>query len=677
MLANSHTLIYYLIALSVPLDKFLLYFSETEMKIGSIVICPMMSRKEYGVIMERVNFEYLNLNNLKPEKIKSIIENTGYLCDKDFLKFITQLSAYNMQKIGEVVMSITPNYRILHEGKNIKSKIIKNKANIVKNVQSIIELSQKQIEISEAIFSEITHFKSHVIDGVTGSGKTMIYLSVVEKIINLSDDSQILILLPEIALTPQTKEFFKSKLGFEPHIWHSGITKSQKKQTLQSMLNKTIRVIIGTRSAILLPFQNLKLIVIDEEHDQSYKQSDKMIYSGRDMAILRAKILDIPIILLSATLSLETYFNCKQEKYSMYKIEERYSKVEMPQVEIIDLIAKDAKPRSGESISPKVLQIAKDTIESGHQVLFFLNRRGFSSSIICGACQAFIECNNCSVNMAYHSFKNIMMCHYCGFSSTIPNECNTCKESEKWIKIGFGVERVSEELKKHFPNIKQQIFSSDEIGKINIDEVLSNITSGETQIIIGTQMISKGYNFPKLKCVVIVDTDTGFLDGDFRLYEKTYQMITQVSGRAGRFDERGLVLIQTYQKNNPAIIAIAKMDKEKFYADELVRRDSKYNPLPPLFRQIAIIISSANEDLAMNVSNNIMKYLYDEISHLVKIFGPAQSLIKRINRQYRYRILLSFSKKQGIMNEIREALSKFETKGNIVIKIDVDPMNFL
>ncbi|QED23181.1 replication restart helicase PriA [Candidatus Deianiraea vastatrix] len=714
---------YYQIAIAAPFDKLLTYKISEKMPIGSIVLCKIMSRTEYGVIMSEILPQNIDFDLAK---IKEIHEKTPLVIDEKMLSFIHQLASYNMQKIGEVIDAFMTNYEILHKGFAISSKIKKDKIPAIKT----IELSDKQREISDNIIADCDKFSTHVIDGVTGSGKTMIYLSVIEKILknnsvdnlangeknnsdnansdadlsqystrkcdsaacekisqdghhpcsnkaNNKQNSQILIMLPEISLTPQTSSFFEEKLGIKPLLWHSNITKAKKRDILREIMSGDARVIVGTRSAILLPFVNLKMIIIDEEHDSSYKQSEKMIYSARDMAIMRAKILDIPAILLSATLCLETHFNAKSGKYRLHSINERYTKVKMPEIIVVDMTKKEEKPRSGECISARVLQIAKDVIESGKQVLFFLNRRGFSTSVMCGACNEFLGCENCSVNMAFHESKNLAICHYCGYTSQIPNDCKACKDVDKWVKIGFGVERVALELKKHFPSAKQQIFSSDEVDKASIDGILDDINSGKTQIIIGTQMISKGYNFPHLKCVVIVDTDTGFLDGDFRLYEKTYQMITQVAGRAGRFDERGLVLIQSYQQNNPAIMAIASMNKAKFYDDELRRRDSKYNPLPPLYRQIAIIISSNNEDLASNIAKNMMKHLYDNISHIARIFGPAPSLIKRINRQFRFRILISFAKKQGFMQEIYDTISKFQAKCDVMIKVDVDPLNFL
>ncbi len=577
-----------------------------------------------------------------------------------------------MQNLGDVIDGfLSAHLSIIKSPEGRKKDDVKFEFNDPK-----LNLSEKQKEISDKIYENIDKFSVNLINGVTGSGKTMIYLDIVSKFLS-QKTGQILVCLPEIALTPQTQEFFKSKLGFSPKIWHSGVTKAKKRDTAKEIISENCRLIIGTRSAILLPFSNLKLIIIDEEHDGSYKQSDKMIYSGRDMAILRSKILNIPIILLSATPSLETHFNCEQKKYEIFEINERYSKVQMPQVQIIKMMEKQNRPRSGESISPSVLNIAKSIIDDGFQVLFFLNRRGFSSSILCGGCKTLAGCPNCSVNMAYHQAKNLMMCHYCGYSNLIPKTCNFCNEEDKWVKIGFGVERVAEELAKFFPDVKQQIFSSDEITKMNLEEVTENIISGETKIIIGTQMISKGYNFPKLKCVVIVDTDTGFLDGDFRIYEKTYQMITQVSGRAGRFDEQGLVLIQSYQENNQAVNAIAKQDKAEFYAQEILRRNSKYNPLPPFYRQIAIIVASEEWQEAKNISTDFAKHLQKNLSNQIKIFGPAESLIKRVNKQYRYRILLSLPREKGVMNIVKNAIDSFPIKSSTMIKIDVDPVNFL
>ncbi len=631
---------------------------------------PIQSRKIYGIVKELITHEELVKDGMNINKIKGILENFGSICDEKFIEYIYQIASYNMQKLGDVVGMVTSSLSIISE----KSRVKPPENALI--CQKDITLSDLQQKIADEICKESGKFYVSLLDGVTGGGKTAVFLKVAQNILSLNPESQVLVCLPEISLTPQTQAFFANILGFHPTVWHSSISKAQKKISLKKILNKEARVIIGTRSSILLPFANLKLIIIDEEHDSSYKQSENVIYSGRDMAIMRAKIWNIPIILSSATPSVETHYNAIQGKYNRYNLNQRFSKVEMPEIKLIDMADKAYKAQTGKSISPKVIEIAKTYIESGGQVLFFLNRRGFSTSIICGSCRSFVECVNCSVNMAYHKSKNLLICHYCGYYSGIQPECKKCNEVDKWVKIGFGVEKVSEELGEYFPDTVQHIFSSDNIDKGNMNEVIDDITSGKTQIIIGTQMISKGYNFPKLKCVVIVDTDTGHLDGDFRIYEKTYQTITQVAGRAGRFDERGLVLIQTFQVNNPAILSIIQDNKEAFYKSELARRDSKYSQLPPITRQIAIIIASEEDSDARTSANEMGKYLASSLGNLVKIFGPAPSLVKRVNKQYRYRLIISTAKNAQIMNQIRELVIAFKAVKSIV-KIDVDPKNFL
>ncbi len=651
----------------------LTYSSLSSVAIGTIVSCRVQNRLEYGIVAGKISLEDIAELGFKIEKIKPIEELFEYQISQKDIDYIDQFWAYNMQNLGDIIDAfLSAHLAIIKSPKPKKEKLAPD----FNFKNPLLALSDRQSEISNQVYNQINQFGVHLINGVTGSGKTMIYLDIVAKYLS-ENSGQILVCLPEIALTPQTQEFFRSKLNFSPKIWHSGITKAKKRDTALDILSGKERLIIGTRSAILLPFKDLKLVIIDEEHDGSYKQSDKMIYSGRDMAILRSKSLDIPIILLSATPSCETYFNAKHSKYTLYEINERYSKVQMPDVQIINMMDKSHKPRSGESISPTVLNIVKQVLDDGFQALFFLNRRGFASCIICGGCKNLIGCPNCSVNMAYHQSKNLLMCHYCGHSSQVPKQCDFCSEEDKWVKIGFGVERIGDELAKFFPDQNIQIVSSDEVTKSNIDGVMGDIVSGKANIIIGTQMISKGYNFPKLKCVVIVDTDTGFLDGDFRIYEKTFQMITQVAGRAGRFDEKGLVLIQSYQENNPALQAIQKYDKEGFYESEINRRNSKFNPLPPFYRQVAVIIAAEDFSDAKSISVALAKHFRVSVSQNVKIFGPAPSLVKRVNKQYRYRILLSCPKNTHYLNEIKSAIDSFGVKSNAMIKIDVDPLNFI
>jgi primosomal protein N' (replication factor Y) (superfamily II helicase) len=651
----------------------LTYSSLSSVAIGTIVSCRVQNRLEYGIVAGKISLEDIAELGFKIEKIKPIEELFEYQISQKDIDYIDQFWAYNMQNLGDIIDAfLSAHLAIIKSPKPKKEKLKPD----FEFKNPLLDLSDRQYEISNDIYQKINQFRVHLIDGVTGSGKTMIYLDIVAKYLS-ENSGQTLVCLPEIALTPQTQEFFCSKLGFSPKIWHSGISKAKKRDTAIDIISGKERLIIGTRSAILLPFKDLKLVIIDEEHDGSYKQSDKMIYSGRDMAILRSKSLDIPIILLSATPSCETYFNAKHSKYNLYEINERYSKVQMPDVQIINMMDRSNKPRSGESISPTVLNIVKQVLDDGFQALFFLNRRGFASCIICGGCKNLIGCPNCSVNMAYHQSKNLLMCHYCGHSSQVPKQCDFCSEEDKWVKIGFGVERIADELAKFFPDQHVQIVSSDEVTKSNIDGVMGDIVSGKANIIIGTQMISKGYNFPKLKCVVIVDTDTGFLDGDFRIYEKTFQMITQVAGRAGRFDEKGLVLIQSYQEKNPALQAIQKYDKAGFYESEINRRTSKFNPLPPFYRQVAVIIAAEDFSDAKSISVALVKHFRLNVSPNIKIFGPAPSLVKRVNKQYRYRILLSCPKNTQHLNEIKSAIDSFCVKSNAMIKIDVDPLNFI
>lgn len=663
---------YLSIAVGIPINKSLIYKNNINLEIGSCVFVEVRGREEIGIVLKNLTQDDLQKEQIPPDKIKNIKSVINYKIENNYINFINAISTYNMQNLGSVVDAVSGNIKLLTE----KSRISKKKDKDL-NQFAKINLSQDQLNISDQIWTKCNQFNVNLINGVTGSGKTLVFLEIVEKILKQESDSQVLICLPEIGLTPQTKEFFENIIGIKASLWHSSITKAEKKKILRNITDGTERVLIGTRSSILVQFKNLKLIVIDEEHDQSYKQNDMMIYSARDMAIMRAKIYNIPLILSSATPSIETYYNCLNQKYNLFKLEKRHSDIQMPEIKIVDLLKKDNKPIPTTCISPLVIETAKEIINSDHQVLFFLNKRGYSSSIVCKDCKSFVECQNCSVNMAYHKEKNILKCHYCGYSSKIPTICPACKKDDAFIKIGFGVERVNDELQKHFPDTKIQIFSSDIVNKSNIQEVTENILTGETNIIIGTQMISKGYNFPKLKCVVIVDTDTGFLDGDFRIYEKTYQIITQVGGRAGRFGEKGLVLIQTYQPENPAIKSIVNSDFNGFYEGELKRRNVKNNPLPPFARQVAIIISSNDEERAIQASSFVAKVLHKEISHIAKIFGPAESLIKRVNRQFRYRILISIKKDAEIMNKIRNIIMGFNIKSDVMIKIDVDPVNFI
>ena len=422
----------------------------------------------------------------------------------------------------------------------------------------------------------------------TGSGKTIVYFEALKNII--TSGFQGLILLPEIGLTAQFETKFYEFFGFNPAVWHSKISKKKKEIIWKGINEGKIKVIIGARSSLFLPFKKLGIIIVDEEHDQSYKQDEGIIYNARDMAISRASFENIPINLITAVPSIETYENIKKGKYTVSKLEKRYQNASLPKYEIINL--NKVKLEKQTWLSKEIIQKVNLHLQKNDQVLFFLNRRGFSPNVFCNKCFNAYSCPNCSINLVYHKHKNNLLCHYCGFKSSLEKDCT--KDGKcNFIFSGPGVERISEEVKKNFPLKKIEIFSSDTMNKKNSVEKLNKIINNEIQILVGTQLISKGFHFPSLNCIVVVDIDLSTQGHDLRGAEKNLQLYHQLSGRAGRTGKPATVYFQTYSNNTKMISEITNSNPDVFLNRELEIR--KNNKLPPYERFISLILTGSNE----------------------------------------------------------------------------------
>ena len=432
-----------------------------------------------------------------------------------------------------------------------KESIKKKKFNLTKDQQEVF----KQISFNS------DKFRVHLLEGTTGSGKTIVYFNLIKQKIELG--YQGLILLPEIGLTSEFEKKFEEYFGFRSAVWHSGVTKKRKKIIWSGLANKKIKVVIGARSALFLPFKKLGIIIVDEEHDQSFKQDEGIIYNARDMAISRASFENVPINLVTAVPSIETYDNIKKKKYSFSRLVNRYKNASLPSHEIIDL--KKYKLANQSWISSKTFEKVKHHLQQDDQVLFFLNRRGFSPYVLCKNCLKVYSCPNCSINLVYHKNKKNLLCHYCGFKTDLKRECKrNISGSCKFVFSGPGVERIHEEVNILFPEYKSLIFSSDTMNKKSSSEILKKIFNNEIQILIGTQIISKGFHFPKLNCIVVLDIDLSSLGHDLRGSEKNLQLYHQLSGRAGRTGNPATVYFQTYNLNEKIISQITSEDPFNF-----------------------------------------------------------------------------------------------------------------
>ena len=447
------------------------------------------------------------------------------------------------------------------------------------------------------------------------------------------------------------------------------LQKKNKEIIWSGITSGKIKVVIGARSSLFLPFKKLGLIIVDEEHDQSYKQDEGVIYNARDMAISRASFENIPVNLITAVPSVETYDNIKKGKYSFSKLVRRYQNASLPNYEIINL--NNTKLESQSWLSKEIIQKVNLHLEKGDQILFFLNRRGFSPYVLCKKCFKSYSCPNCSINLVYHRHKQNLLCHYCGYKTELDRSCD--KESIcDFIFSGPGVERISEEVKKNFPLKKSMIFSSDTINKKSSSVILEKIINNEIQILIGTQLISKGFHFPNLNCIVVVDIDLSSQGHDLRGSEKNLQLYHQLSGRAGRAGKPATVYFQTYNLNTKMISDITNKDPNIFLDRELKIR--KLNNLPPFQRFIALIITGKEENFLEKEAIKFKNFIQNSVEG--KVLGPVSAPIFRLKRKFRIRLLIRGNKSLKVQNSLTKIISKFEFSSGIKLTVDVDPINF-
>ena len=634
------------------------YESDIELKIGDFVEVPFGKSKIIGVVWD--NFEKNSNKSFKVRKIIRKLEIPNL--KKKTLQFLNWFSEYNIVPKGMALKLV------LLSGKAVEKLDQKFDSEINNtNQKNFFELTNEQKKILNEINISNRKFNVHVLQGTTGSGKTIVYFEALKKI--LEKGFQGLVMLPEIGLTNQFEKKFIEFFGFKPALWHSGITKKNKEIIWSGIINGEIKVVIGARSSLFLPFKKLGLIIVDEEHDQSYKQDEGVIYNARDMAISRASFENIPINLITAVPSVETYENIKKKKYNISKLTKRYKNASLPNYEIINL--NDVKLENHSWISEQIINKVNSHLKKKDQVLFFLNRRGFSPNVLCKKCFNSFTCPNCSINLVYHKNKKNLLCHYCGFKSSLERNC-TKEGLCDFIFSGPGVERISEEVKKNFPSKKIEIFSSDTMNKKSSKDKLEKIINNEIQILVGTQLISKGFHFPNLNCIVVIDIDLSSQGHDLRSAEKNLQLYHQLSGRAGRTGQSSTVYFQTYNYNTKMISDITDKNPEIFLDKEIEIR--KKNSLPPFQRFISLILTGENE---VKLETEAMKFkLAIENKIYGKVLGPVSAPIFRLKRKYRVRLLIRGSKTLKLQSSLASIISKYKFSSGIKLSVDVDPISF-
>lgn len=729
------------ILLPLNLEKgydYLLPHNISDLEIGSLVQVPLRNKKEFGVVISDGKD---NLPEKKMKEVAKYFNKLPVFSEK-FLEFISWVSDYTVSKIGNVFKMSIPVRDIFEEAKQEKFyslnkdgfpsdfRLTKSRKSVVdfletegvESLYTISELSQKSGSSTQVIkemekancfnikFEDIkaepqiidydksfklnesqdsavkfileesrSGFSPILLDGVTGSGKTEVYFKVIDGVLSNDIENQTLIMLPEISLTGQFLKKFNKRFGCKPVLWHSSLTPSQRKKNWLAIAGGEAKVVVGTRSSLFLPFHKLSLIIVDEEHDGSFKQEENVVYHGRDMAIVRSKFENIPIVLASATPSLETIANVQTGKFKEFKLHSRFGKAVMPEVSLCDLRTdKPIKEEWGNSyLSPSSIKKIDDKLRKNEQIMLFLNRRGYAPLAICKECGHKEKCPNCDVHLTAHGKTNpILKCHHCGYFSRVRSVCSECEEKDSFTLYGIGIERLAEEVSNRYPTKRVAILSSDTLNTTKkLYDTIEEIEKGNIDIIIGTQIFAKGHHFPNLTLVVVVDGDMGLTGADIRAGEKTFALLSQVSGRAGRGEKPGEVIIQTFQSENKVMQALLKNDREEFLNLEISER--KLLSMPPFGRLGSIILTSRDQGALDVFANQLARNAPKPPDHKYMILGPVDAPIAFIKGNHRKRFLIKTEKRLNIQQLIINWTSSLKLPNSIKLKIDIDPHNFM
>lgn len=536
-----------------------------------------------------------------------------------------------------------------------------------KNFEKTILSDSQEDALNQITIHYQNGWSINLLDGITGSGKTEVYFKLIEKAIE--DKKQVLILIPEIGLCQQLSKRFENHFSTPPLIWHSNITKTNKNKILNFCSSGAPLVVIGTRSSLFLPFKNLGAVIIDEEHDQSYKQEEGTIYNARDTAIVRAKNENCICLLCTATPSIETWKNVKQNKSNHIILPSKFSKEAKISFNVIDISIN--RPEKGKYLTNDFIKLVKNNLNENHQSLIFLNKKGYSSLLICNSCGTKIDCKNCDSYMSYYKSKNILQCNYCNHTIQKPNSCNSCGENDCFVPYGPGIEKIEEEIKENFPNKNIAIATSETLQTTKqIDQFLKDVENNKIDIIIATQIISKGYHFPNLTFVGVVDADWGMFGGNIKNCENTYQLLNQVTGRSGR-NKNGIACLQTSNPENRVIKALISNQRDDFLNNELRMRKNLF--LPPYTKFISIVCYHPSKSRLDNFIINL--YKGRPTLEQAEFYPPIETEIPYIRCQHRMKILIKIAPKIAIISQIKNWIDENKTN-DIKIKIDVDPYNF-
>ncbi len=513
-------------------------------------------------------------------------------------------------------------------------------------------------------------FSVTLLDGVTGSGKTEVYFAAIAAC--LAKGKQALVLLPEIALSAQWLDRFAERFGVQPALWHSELGHAQRRDTWRDIAEGRVAVLVGARSALFLPFPDLGLIVVDEEQDLSFKQEDGVIYHARDMAVVRASLAKIPIALVSATPSLETLVNVEQGRYRRLHLPARFGAARLPEIRVVDM--RRNLPERQRFLSPPLVSALRETLEAGEQAMLFLNRRGYAPLTLCRSCGHRLECPNCTAWLVEHRLTGQLQCHHCGHAEPLPALCPNCGAEKSFVPCGPGIERLSEEMAARFPEARLGIMASDTLtGPHAAAEMIRAVEAHEIDVVIGTQVVAKGHHFPLLTLVGVVDADLGLEGGDLRAAERTFQLLHQVAGRAGRAERPGLVYLQTWMPEHGVMAALLADDRDRFFATEAEGR--KAHGMPPFGRLAAVILSAPDDESADFTARAFAR----AAPHLpgVETLGPAPAPLRVLRGRHRRRFLVKARRDVNLQAVLRQWLARVRVPSNVRVQVDVDPYSFL
>ena len=536
---------------------------------------------------------------------------------------------------------------------------------------AVPEFSPDQLAAATALREIAGQPGTVLLDGVTGSGKTEVYFEAIAAA--LEQGKQALILLPEIALTQAFLDRFQDRFGAKPAEWHSDVPPRMREKVWRQVAEGGVRVVAGARSALFLPFKELGLIVVDEEHDPAYKQEDRVFYSARDMAVVRGHIGGFPVVLASATPSVESRVNALQGRYKRLALPARFADAALPDLATIDL--RRHPPARGGFLSPMLLAEMRATLARGEQSLLFLNRRGYAPLTLCRVCGHRFQCPDCSSWLVEHRFRGVLMCHHCGHSERRPEACPECGTLDHLVACGPGIERITEEVVAHLPDARTIVLSSDILGGVRrLRLELEAVAKGEADIVIGTQLVAKGHNFPNMTLVGVVDADLGLANGDPRAAERTFQLLSQVTGRAGRTGKKSHGLLQTYQPDHPVMRAIVSGDSEAFYEREIAEREA--SRLPPFGRLAGIVVSAQTRAEAEGHARGLRRAA--PASTDIQVLGPAEAPLAVLAGRHRFRLLVHGERRSDMQGFLRALLAAGpKPRGSVRVSVDIDPQSFL